>query len=212
MLDYVVWVCHDLQTLGAHAGAAIETWRQRVGNAYRALVNPMIAGYGDPYPPDVPPAHSPGIWPDIAASDIPGMTVRHQLVVVAMLAEQGRSGIGVRARPELLADLEERITRARSALDRGPSKPMPAEARSQPSAELLAKAQAEEKAIREHARRRSRQVRDLLRTHRTARRPSTGRPSTGRPSTPRPSTARPSTAKPSRRDARAKRGGRRKRG
>jgi hypothetical protein len=168
MLDYVCWMGLELQTLGAHGGGDLETWRRRVGEAYRALVNPMVAGYGDPYPPDVPPAHSPGIWPDVAASDIPGMTIRHQLVVVRMLAEQSRAGVGVRARPELLQDLEARIARARAALDHGAAKTMPAEARTEPSPALMAQAKAEEKAIREHARRRNRQVRDMLRGHKGA--------------------------------------------
>jgi hypothetical protein len=168
MLDYVCWMGLELQTLGAHGGGDLEAWRRRVGEAYRALVNPMVAGYGDPYPPDVPPAHSPGIWPDVAASDIPGMTIRHQLVVVRMLAEQSRAGVGVRARPELLQDLEARIARARAALDHGAAKTMPAEARTEPSPALMAQAKAEEKAIREHARRRNRQVRDMLRGHKGA--------------------------------------------
>jgi hypothetical protein len=166
MLDYVCWIAQDLQTLGAHGPGNLEPWRRRVGEAYRALVNPMVSGYGDPYPPDVPPAHSPGIWPDVAASDIPGMTIRHQLVVVRMLAEQSRAGVGVRARPELLQDLEARIARARTALDHGPAKPMPPEAATQPSPALLAQQKAEEKAIREHARRRNRQVKVLLRAGR----------------------------------------------
>lgn len=162
MLDYICWICKELQVLGAHGGSALEHWRKQVGVAYRAMVNPMLAGYGDPYPPDVPPARSPGLWPDVAASDLPGMTVRHQLVVVAMLAEQSRAGVGLRARPEVLSELEARIARARSALDHGPQRPIPAEAQTEPSQQLLAAAQAEEKAIREHARRRTRQVRSLL--------------------------------------------------
>jgi hypothetical protein len=162
MLDYVCWIAQGIQTLGAHGGSELDAWRRRVGAAYRALVNPMIPGYGDPYPPDVPPAVSPGTWPDVAASDIPGMTIRHQLVVIHGLAEQSRAGVGVRARPELLADLEARIARARTELDHGPSRPLPEEAKTRPSPELMAQAQAEAKAIREHARRRTRQVRDLL--------------------------------------------------
>lgn len=148
--------------LGAHGGQALEHWRRQVSVAYRAMVNPMLAGYGDPYPPDVPPARSPGLWPDVAAADIPGMTVRHQLVVIEMLAEQSRAGVGLRARPEMLTDLEARIARARMALDHGAQRTMPEEARTKPSASLMAAAQAEEKAIREHARRRTRQVRSLL--------------------------------------------------
>ncbi len=162
MLDYLCWIARELQTLGAHGGGDLGPWRRNVGAAYEALVNPMVAGYGDPYPPDVPPARNPGIWPDVAAADLAGMTVRHQLVVIGLLAEQSRSGVGLRARPELLADLERRIARARTALDHGPQRPMPAEAQTQPSAALLAAAQAEERAIRDHARRRTRQVRKML--------------------------------------------------
>jgi hypothetical protein len=153
MLDYLVWIAQDLQLLGAHAGADAEHWRRQVGIAYRALVNPMIAGYGDPYPPDVPPPRSPGLWPDIAAHEIPGMTVRHQLAVIGMLADQSRQGVGVRARPEMLQELELRIGRARTALDHGPTKPLPAQARTQPSKDLIAAAQAEEHAVRQLARR-----------------------------------------------------------
>ena len=92
MLDYICWIAQDLQLLGAHGPGEVATWRRQVGIAYRALVNPMIPGYGDPYPPDVPPARSPGLWPDVAAHDIPGMTLRHQLVVIGMLADQSRGG------------------------------------------------------------------------------------------------------------------------
>jgi hypothetical protein len=204
MLDYVCWITLDLQTLGAHGGGDLEAWRRRVGEAYRALVNPMVSGYGDPYPPDVPPAHSPGIWPDVAASDIPGMTIRHQLVVIRMLAEQSRAGVGVRARPELLQDLEARIARARTALDHGAAKSMPPEARTQASPALMAQAKAEEKAIREHARRRNRQVRDLLKVHKRAGN-AERRKQSGKPSKPK-GKARPAARAPAR-AARTRRGG-----
>lgn len=160
MLDYLVWIAQDLQLLGAYAGAQAEHWRRQVGVAYRALVNPMIAGYGDPYPPDVPPARSPGLWPDVAAHEMPGMTVRHQLAVVGMLADQSRQGVGVRARPEMLHELELRIGRARTALDHGPTRPMPAAARTEASKDLIATAQAEEHAVRQRARRLARRERD----------------------------------------------------
>lgn len=162
MLDYVCWITSEMQALGTHGGSGLSVWRKAVGLAYQALVNPMLPGYGDPYPMDVPPSRSPGLWPDIAAADIPGMTVRHQLVVIGMLAEQARAGVGLRARPEMLTDLEARITRARTVLDHGPARPLPPEAATKASPTLLAAAQAEEKAIRQHARRRTRQVRDLL--------------------------------------------------
>jgi len=207
MLDYICWIAQDLQLLGAHGPGEVATWRRQVGIAYRALVNPMIPGYGDPYPPDVPPARSPGLWPDVAAHDIPGMTVRHQLVVVGMLADQSRGGAGVRARPELLQDLEMRIARARTALDHGPGRPLPAAARTEPSKALIAAANAEEKAIREHARRHTRQVRKLLRSV-TARPkpahagtpaapPSKATPSNATPSNTTPSKAMPSNTTPS---------------
>jgi hypothetical protein len=186
MLDYLVWVSQDLQQLGAVPPPELETARRRVGAAFTALVNPMLPGYGDPYPPDVPPARSPGTWPDVAAAEIPGMTVRHQLVVIGMLADQSRAGLGARARPELLTDLEARIARARGALDRGPNRPMPPEARTRPSPALLDAAAAEQKAIREHTKRRNRQVRDMLKRRSRARRPG---------------------KKPAKRPAKAKRGG-----
>lgn len=189
-LDYICWAVQELQQLGAISAGEVGAWRRRVGTAFVAMVNPMIAGYGDPYPPDVPPARSPGIWPDVAAADIPGMTVRHQLVVLGMLADQSRSGVGLRVRPELLVDLESRIGRARAALDLGPARPLPAEARTKPSVERIAAAAAEEKAVREHARRRNRQVRDLLKKQGRAK-------------------ARPSRTKPA--AAKSKRGGKQKR-
>lgn len=195
MLDYICWITQEMQTLGAHGGGDLPTWRRAVGLAYQALVNPMLPGYGDPYPMDVPPARSPGLWPDIAAADIPGMTVRHQLVVVGMLAEQARAGVGLRARPEMLADLEARITRARGALDHGPTRPLPEEARTQPSPTLLAAARAEEKAIREHARRRTRRVRDLLSGRGSGPRPKGSSPKPGRP------TSAASKGKPARKSA-----------
>jgi hypothetical protein len=209
MLDYVCFIAQALQTLGAHAGPDLDAWRRRVGTAYRALVNPMIPGYGDPYPPDVPPAVSPGLWPDVAATDIPGMTIRHQLVVIRILGEQSRAGVGVRARPELLTDLEGRIARARAELDHGSGRPLPEEARTRPSPALIAQAQAEAKAIREHARRRTRQVRDLLRGQRAV--AAKARPGTrkDRPSKAPRRAAGGARASAQGRKARPKRGGRR---
>ena len=196
MLDYICWIAQDLQLLGAHGPGEVATWRRQVGIAYRALVNPMIPGYGDPYPPDVPPARSPGLWPDVAAHDIPGMTVRHQLVVVGMLADQSRAGAGVRARPELLQDLEMRIARARTALDHGPGRPLPAAARTEPSKALIAAAHAEEKAIREHARRHTRQMRHLLRSAKGRTKPAQPGQRAALPSKAAPSKAAPSKAAP----------------
>lgn len=177
MLDYLVWIAQDLMLLGAYSGSDVAPWRRQVGVAYRALVNPMMPGYGDPYPPDVPAARSPGLWPDVAAHDMPGMTVRHQLAVIGMLADKSRQGVAVRVRPELLQDLEMRIARARTALDHGPARPLPSAARTQPSTDLIALAEAEEKAVRERARKRARRDR-----------PAAGKPpAKGKPAGPKPS-------------------------
>jgi hypothetical protein len=91
---------------------------------------------------------------------MPGMTVRHQLAVVGMLADQSRRGVGVRARPEMLQELELRIGRARTALDHGPTRPMPAAARTEASKDLIAAAHAEEQAVRNRARRLARRERE----------------------------------------------------
>lgn len=87
------------------------------------------------------------------------MTVRHQLAVIGMLADKSRGGVGVRVRPEVLQDLEMRIARARTALDHGPAKPLPSIARTQASPDLIALAQAEEKTVRDLARKRARRDR-----------------------------------------------------
>jgi hypothetical protein len=186
MLDYLVWIAQDLQLLGAYAGSQAEHWRRQVGTAYRALVNPMIAGYGDPYPPDVPPPRSPGLWPDVAAHEMPGMTVRHQLAVVGMLADQSRQGVGVRARPEMLQELELRIGRARTALDHGPGRPMPSAARTQASKDLIAAAHAEEQAVRQRARRLARRERGAKPARRAAgaKPPAKAAPKAARPKAP----------------------------
>lgn len=161
MLDYIVWIAQDLMLLGAYSGADVGPWRRQVGIAYRSLVNPMMPGYGDPYPPDVPPPRSPGLWPDVAAHDLPGMTVRHQLAVIGLLADASRQGMTARVRPEVLHDLEMRIARARTALDHGAGKPMPSAARTEPRADLIQQAQAEDKAVRDRMRRLARPARAL---------------------------------------------------
>src|SRR5262245_52078575 len=133
LLDYVVWVTEQVERIGAHAGLDLEPWRQRVHKAYLALVDSMVAGHGDPLPPDVPPSVQPGQWPDVAAAGIPGMTVRHQLTVLRTIAGNARA-----ARPhQMPAETErwaERVRSAFVALDHGPTLPMPDTARTQPPA------------------------------------------------------------------------------
>jgi hypothetical protein len=133
LLDYVVWVTEQVERTGAHGGLDLEPWRQRVHRAYLSLIDSMVPGHGDPLPPDVPPSVQPGQWPDIAAAEIPGMTVRHQLTVLRTVAGNARA-----ERPhQPPADTErwaERIRATFDALDHGPTLPMPPEARTSPPA------------------------------------------------------------------------------
>src|SRR5436190_16998925 len=77
-LDSIAWIVEAMEPIGFHGGAELEAWRARTHRAYLALVDSMAPGHGDPLPPDVPPSVRPGVWPDVAAGGIPGMTVRHQ--------------------------------------------------------------------------------------------------------------------------------------
>ncbi|MDA1193651.1 MAG: hypothetical protein O2894_00545 [Planctomycetota bacterium] len=159
-MDYLVWICREMRQLGFHSGSEREEWCRRCQAAYNAFCMPMLPGYGDPYPPDVPPARNPGIWPDIPAATIPGMTLRHQLTVLEMLSRQLRERSWPHARATEIAGWDERLGRAITALDHGDTMPMPKEAATQPSAEALAAAEASDKALRDATRRRNKQLRN----------------------------------------------------
>ncbi|MGE0193702.1 MAG: hypothetical protein AB7T63_16885 [Planctomycetota bacterium] len=129
LLDYVAWIAKEMRQLGFHGGSRREEWRRRVHQAYAALFVPPVPGYGDPYPPDVPPPRTPGTWPDIPSASVPGMTVRHQLSVIGHLAAQLRDKDWMHARRGETEIWDGRLARARAALDHGDAKPMPEEAR-----------------------------------------------------------------------------------
>ena len=162
MLDYVLWISQQMGQIGFHSGSERAHWCRRVHQAYAALFVPMVPGHGDPYPPDVPPARNPGIWPDIPSSLIPGMTLRHQLTVTRMLADKLRSRIWTHVRPTDIAEWDRRLARARDALEHGPDYPMPDEARSAPSAEAAAEHAARMKALKDKTRQRAEELRRQL--------------------------------------------------
>ena len=161
-LDYVCWVAEQMLTVGFHAGSRRDEWRRRVHTAYAALFRPVLPGHGDPYPPDVPPARNPGIWPDVPAAMIPGMTLRHQLTVVRMLCHQIRTRDWLHARPSETDEWERRLSKAFAALDHGEALQMPDDARTAPSAEVLAAALAETEARADKARRRTEQLKKQM--------------------------------------------------
>ena len=125
VLDYIVWIAKEMRQLGYHGGSRREEWRRRVHQAYVALFVPAVPGYGDPYPPDVPPARSPGLWPDIPCASIPGMTVRHQLSVMEQIATQLRDRDAFHVRRATRAVWDARLGRARAAVDHGDARPLP---------------------------------------------------------------------------------------
>lgn len=129
-LDYLAWVCEACEALGFHGGPELEAWRGRVQRAYAAMVDAMAPGHGDPFPPDVPPAIQPGTWPDVASAGVSGMTVRHQLAAIRVIAAQSRIP---RPYPRAAADVAawtQRVQTAYDALDHGGALVMPAAARS----------------------------------------------------------------------------------
>ncbi len=148
LLDYLVWVCGQMQELGFHGGSDGQRWAERVRRAYLALFLPIIPGNGPPYPPDVPGARSPGIWPDVPAAGIPGMTLRHQLASVQYRCMRLRDRPRPHMRPAEIEEWDRRLALAYECLDHGDSPPMPREARTQPSAAALAEARAQEEARR----------------------------------------------------------------
>ncbi len=163
ILDYLIWICREMRQLGYHAGPEREEWGRRVQRAYSSMFLPMLPGFGDPYPPDVPPAKNPGIWPDVPAAGIPGMTLRHQLTVIGILSLQMRSKIWPHIRPEEIEVWDRRLSGAREALDHGPDVSMPEDMQSAPSAEALAEAEANRAALKEKTRKRALELRRQLR-------------------------------------------------
>ena len=159
LLDYLCWINREMRQLGYHSGSDRETWCRSVHRAYTALFVPMVSGHGDPYPPDVPPARNPGIWPDIPSASIPGMTLRHQLTVMEMLATQLRNRRWIHARAQEVAGWDRRLKAAYDALQHGNSPTMPADARTEASPEALEEAAAADRALRDRARRRGQQLR-----------------------------------------------------
>jgi hypothetical protein len=162
MLDYLCWISVQMLAVGAHSGQEKDSWRDRVQRAYSAVFIPPVPGRGDPYPPDVPPAKNPGIWPDVPSSGIPGMTLRHQLTVLGMVCEQLRRDPWVNARPTEIADWDRRLSAARVALDHGPSATVPEDARTKPSATAARDAEARDRAVRDAARKRIRRAEAAL--------------------------------------------------
>lgn len=168
VLDYITWIAKEMRLLGFHGGSRREEWRRRVHQAYVALFVPAVPGYGDPYPPDVPPARSPGLWPDIPSAAIPGMTIRHQLSVIEQIAAQLRDRDWFHMRKATTAVWDGRLSRARAALDHGDARPMPEEAHTQPSDAVLEAVEANRKALAEKAKRRKAQIRAERRASRRA--------------------------------------------
>ena len=168
LLDYIVWISREMRQLGHHSGSDREEWCRRVHKAYAALFIPMFPGRGDPYPPDVPPARNPGIWPDVPSSRIPGMTIRHQLTVAEMVATDLRELRWEHAQPKDVAEWDRRLSLAKVALDHGPGLPMPKEEATQPCQEAIDQAAASDKALKEKARRRAREIKKQLAEKRAA--------------------------------------------
>jgi hypothetical protein len=158
MLDYLCWISGQMLEVGAHSGPDKDVWRERVQRAYSAIFAPPVAGRGDPYPPDVPPAKNPGIWPDVPAGQIPGMTLRHQLVVIRMVCEQMRRDPWLNARPNEIAEWDRRTSLARQMLDHGAAHPVPEDARTKASPAALEDAQARDRAVRDAVRKRIRRA------------------------------------------------------
>ena len=154
ILDYLCWISVAMSDEAYRAGSDLTAWRRRVHDAYRALFLPPVPNHGDPYPPDVPPPRTPGIWPDVPSAGVPGMTLRHQLKVISVRAFELRKMVWVHAREVEVAEWDRRLSLARKALDQGEAHPMPESARTEPSEAVLAEARAQEEAMQEHARKR----------------------------------------------------------
>jgi metal-sulfur cluster biosynthetic enzyme len=168
LLDYIIWISREMRQLGHHSGSDREEWCRRVQRAYAALFIPMFPGRGDPYPPDVPPARNPGIWPDVPSSAIPGMTVRHQLTVAEMVMHDLRTTQWTHARADEIAAWDSRLSRAYAALDHGEAFRMPEEATTETCQAAIDLAEESERALKEKARRRAREIKKHLSEKREA--------------------------------------------
>ena len=74
----------------------------------------------------------PGLWPDVAAAGIPGMTVRHQLAVLRVIATETRINRAFPHAPADVAIWTGRVQTAYDAMDHGAALVIPAEARTLP--------------------------------------------------------------------------------
>jgi hypothetical protein len=128
-LDYVAWIAEAAEKSRLHDGADLEPWRQRVQRAYSALVDSMVFEHGDPLPPDVPPSVLPGVWPDVPAGGIPGMTVRHQLTVLRIVAGNSRGHANLHHNSTDSDAWAARVQAAYDAMDHGAAMAMPDTAR-----------------------------------------------------------------------------------
>jgi len=168
LLDYLVWITREMRQLGHHSGSDREEWCRRVQQSYAALFIPVFPGHGDPYPPDVPPARNPGIWPDVPSSKISGMTLRHQLTVAEMVLRDLRARSWTHARPEDIGEWDRRLSVAFAALDHGEAAPMPDEARTEASREAIEQAEAVHVALKKKARQRAQEIKKQLAEKRAA--------------------------------------------
>jgi len=128
-LDYLAWIGEAAEAVRLHDGPDLEAWRHRVNKAYVSLMDSMVSEHGDPLPPDVPPSVQPGLWPDVPAAAIPGMTVRHQLTVIRTIAGNCRAHANVHHQPADSDAWAARVQAARDAADHGAAMPMPDSAR-----------------------------------------------------------------------------------
>ncbi len=129
-LDYLAWIGEAAEAARLHDGPELEAWRHRVNKAFVSLVDSMVSEHGDPLPPDVPPSVQPGLWPDVPAVAIQGMTVRHQLTVIRTVAGNCRGHSNVHHQPGDSEAWAARVQAARDAADHGVAMPMPDSARS----------------------------------------------------------------------------------
>lgn len=168
VLDYIIWISREMLATGYHSGSDRNYWGRRVQMAYAALFLPMLKGFGDPYPPDVPPARNPGIWPDVPSATIPGMTIRHQLAVIRMQADVFRSKIWTHVRLDEVTLWDKRLAATRDALDHGPELVLPEDDRTTPSAAGIAAAKRDRDALKAAARERALELRKQMRARKRA--------------------------------------------
>ena len=131
ILDYLHWISGELLTPGFYSGSIRMHWARQVEKAYRAMFIPMMVGHGDPYPPAVPAAISPGTWPDFPSASIPGMTLRHQVAVLHRTFEDLRDRTSPLLRPRHVREWDRRLSLAYEALWHGEAHVMPEDARTE---------------------------------------------------------------------------------